>query len=156
MKSEKLNSWLALGANIGVLIGILLLVYELNQNREMTAAQIRNEAAASRINIALSRANNGELADIVFRAQFVGEEMTPVERSRYEAWAGANFRDWENVSYQHRQGLLDDSEYSALRDVWLRLLRGNDVVREAWCKQTWAYSEPFVDEIYGRKQPLGC
>jgi len=147
MNAEKLNNWLGLGANIGVLIGILLLVYELNQNREMTAAQIRNEATASRVNIALSRASNGDLADIIYRGMVLGEELSPVERSRYETWSGANFRDWENLSYQHRMGLLDSDEYSAIRGVWLELLQTNDVVRETWCRQLGSYSKPFVDEM---------
>ena len=42
MRSEKVNRWLTLGANVGVLIGILLLVVELSQNREMIRAQTRN------------------------------------------------------------------------------------------------------------------
>ena len=32
MNTEKLNRWLALGANVGVLIGLILLVYEVRQN----------------------------------------------------------------------------------------------------------------------------
>jgi len=35
MDSDKTNRWLTLGANIGVLIGIMLLVFELTENREM-------------------------------------------------------------------------------------------------------------------------
>ena len=50
MNSEKLNSWLTLGANIGVLIGLVLLIVEIQQNTEMMRAQInqsRTEAAQS-------------------------------------------------------------------------------------------------------------
>ena len=43
MESDRVNRWLTLGANIGVLVGIVLLIFELNQNREMMRAQIRNE-----------------------------------------------------------------------------------------------------------------
>ena len=32
MKAAKLNRWLTLGANLGVLVGIFLLIAELNQN----------------------------------------------------------------------------------------------------------------------------
>ena len=36
--TKKANRWLTLGANIGVLIGIFLLAYELAQNREAVQA----------------------------------------------------------------------------------------------------------------------
>ena len=42
MESERLNRWLTLGANLGVLVGILLLVFELNQNRDLVRAQTEN------------------------------------------------------------------------------------------------------------------
>ena len=37
--------WLTIGANLGVLIGLLLLIAELNQNRDMMRAQVRHDLA---------------------------------------------------------------------------------------------------------------
>ena len=51
MKIEPLNRWLILAANLGVLAGIILLVFELNQNRAMMRAQIRNEVAVQLIDL---------------------------------------------------------------------------------------------------------
>ena len=45
MASAKTTRWLTLGANIGVLIGIVLVLVELDQNRDMMRAQTRNELA---------------------------------------------------------------------------------------------------------------
>ena len=39
MDSSKLNSWLTLAANIGVLVGLLLLVVEIRQNTAASQAQ---------------------------------------------------------------------------------------------------------------------
>ncbi len=44
VKSEKLNSWLALGANIGVLI---VLIFELGQNTEMMRVQMLDSRTQS-------------------------------------------------------------------------------------------------------------
>ena len=41
MDSDRLNRWLTLGANVGVLIGIVFLAFELQQNNENLAAQQR-------------------------------------------------------------------------------------------------------------------
>ena len=43
MKRFEVGQALQLLGNFGVIVGILLLVYELNQNRDMMMAQTRNE-----------------------------------------------------------------------------------------------------------------
>ena len=40
MNAEKVNTWLSLGANIGVVIGLMLLIIEIGQNTDMMRAQI--------------------------------------------------------------------------------------------------------------------
>ena len=49
MKTGTINQWVTLGANIGVLLGILLLAYELNQNNQLMEAEARfNQLSASK------------------------------------------------------------------------------------------------------------
>ena len=43
MRNIDLGQTAGILANLGVLVGILLLVYELSQTRDMTRAQTRNE-----------------------------------------------------------------------------------------------------------------
>ena len=40
MKSDKINRWLTLAANIGVLVGIVVLIVEIGQNTELMRAQM--------------------------------------------------------------------------------------------------------------------
>ena len=47
MKSEKINSWLSLGANIGVVIGLILVAYQINQDAELTKVQLFSDATTS-------------------------------------------------------------------------------------------------------------
>lgn len=47
MKSEKVNSWLSLGANIGVVIGLILVAYQINQDAELTKVQLFSDATTS-------------------------------------------------------------------------------------------------------------
>jgi len=47
MSTEQLNRWLTLGANVGVLIGIFLLLLELKQNAELMRAQMAEARAAN-------------------------------------------------------------------------------------------------------------
>ncbi len=48
MTTTKVNSWLSLGANIGVVIGLVLVAYQINQEAELTKIQLFSEATSSR------------------------------------------------------------------------------------------------------------
>ncbi len=142
MDSNRLNRWLTLGANVGVLIGIVLLIIELDQNRDMMRAQIRNELARGIQELLGFAVANQDLADLIVRAN-TGESLSPAESMRVEYWEQLIFRYWENVHYQYRQGLYDESEFSVHRDAML------DVAREPrmysfWCKDRLLFSAPFM------------
>ena len=69
MDTEKLNRWLALAANIGVLIGLILLVYEVRQNSGLMRAQISMERTNTNMQILTDIANGGELLPIDVKLQ---------------------------------------------------------------------------------------
>jgi len=47
VKTEKPNSWLSFGANVGVIIGLVLVAYQINQEAELTKVQLFSEATSS-------------------------------------------------------------------------------------------------------------
>jgi|GEM_PF-1143103 len=68
MKSESINQWVTLGANIGVLLGILLLAYELNQNNDLLEAQISFSYQQNRRDVGAALSNNEPLARVIAKA----------------------------------------------------------------------------------------
>jgi hypothetical protein len=69
MDTNRLNRWLTLGANFGVLFGIILLIVELDQNRDMIRAQTRNDISQQITEFLSQIANNSELSNIKRRAE---------------------------------------------------------------------------------------
>ena len=100
MNTDKINRWLTLGANFGVLFGIFGLVYELAQNREMVQAQTRNEVARQLCERLQLMASDAELGSIWRRAR-TGEELSVDEEARYNYIFQATMRDWGNIHYQY-------------------------------------------------------
>ena len=47
MNADNVNKWLTLSANIGVVLGLILLIVEIGQNTEMMRAQINQMRADS-------------------------------------------------------------------------------------------------------------
>ena len=116
MKTKKLNRWLALGANLGVLIGLVLLVYEVRQNSDLMRAQISMERANTNMQILADFSNGGELIpiDVKLREEFEGfpttlgwsKGLTAEERRRYEFWMFVRLTELNNDWYQCTSGLV--------------------------------------------------
>ncbi len=146
MESDKVNRWLTLGANIGVLIGIILLVVELDQNREMIRAQTRNDISQQLANRLLIVGSNSQMASVKRRAE-AGEELTADEEHQYFLYLVANMRDWENIHYQYRHGTFDDNEFEAEKVAWQFVITRNKAFGRSWCRIRLNYSPEFVAEL---------
>jgi hypothetical protein len=132
MNTERLNKWLTLGANLAVLAGIGLLIFELQQNRAMIRAQTRSEISSELTNLLSQVAADPQLASLVRRAD-EGKRLTPDEEKQYGHRSAAMFRFFENVNYQYRQGLYDESEYRAHRNAWRVFFDSSATAAKNWC-----------------------
>ena len=155
MKKLDLGQTLQLLGNLGIIVGILLLVYELNQNRHMIMAQTRNELAQEVTNILFELQNNAEMAEIAFRRS-QGEELSEFESVQYRLRVMAQLRYHENVHYQYRNGLYEEAEFSAQRDYWRNVVFHNEGLVEIWCSVRSGFSPEFVEEINGLLTTYRC
>ena len=146
MNTEKVNHVVSTVASIGVLLGLLLLAYELNQNREMMRAQIRNEISQGVFDLLSLQAVNLQLADLLDRGN-AGEALTSAETQMYTAYNELVFRYWENAHYQYRQGMYDEEEFSKHLDTMGSVLNESDTFMRDWCKNRLRYSAPFAAEM---------
>ena len=145
MKKIDFDQTLQLLGNAGVIVGILLLVYELNQNRDMMEAQTRHEIAQSIVEQLGEIASNGDLADLTRRAR-CGRLESEVEEERYFAHVNSRLRYWEDAHYQYRRGLYDETEFSAQREAWRAFIHPG-ATQEAWNQMKLSFSSEFVREI---------
>ncbi len=118
MNLDRLNHWLTLLANIGVLAGIIFLAQEIRQNTQtMQAAAIQESTNIAREQLYFI-AGDSEMA----RIERLGDEdisqLNPDELQRYiyeerAFWLGmqSQFRQWE-------LGFLPDEEWG----VWSRII----------------------------------
>ena len=155
MKSDRMHRWLTLGANFGVLIGILLLVVELRQNAVMMQAQTRSEISAGIVELFETVAENEQLASLRRRAD-AGERLSPDEAYRYSIITRAFFRYWENVHYQYRQGLYDDVEFQRQREAWKSYAASSPALVAFWCEHRAEFSPEFLREFDGVLTTRAC
>jgi hypothetical protein len=144
MDADRLNRWLTLGANLGVLVGILLLIIELDQNRESIRGQTRNDLAEGAISVISLAVENPHLADALVRSNN-GEEVTPAEAYMLASRAEAVLRYFENVHYQYRIGTYDEGEFSRHMDTMKAVVTNTVSVRKYWCQYGARFSATFED-----------
>ena len=113
VNSDKINRWLTLGANLGVLIGIVLILAELSQNADLMLAQMTQARGDSVVQTYRELMNSdGWLAVRAKRRAASStrewvESLTPVE---YElAWYRQliDYHDLRTQYFQYKSGYLD-------------------------------------------------
>jgi len=141
MDSDRLNRWMTLAANLGVLAGIFLLLVELQQNTESAKLQ------AAQSYVALSHELDFRLVgDPTLIAPFYTspEERTPEESRRLDRWYFGSLRTWENGYYLHSKGVLDDDLWSGQKEFMGDLLRRDDELRNYYQMNRKYFSESFT------------
>ena len=146
MNSDHLNKWLTLGANIGVLIGIIILIAEFRQNYEITRAQTRTELTQSLLDLLALSASNKELAEIIVRDNR-GEDLTDAEKYMLANRNESVISYWQNVHYQGRIGMYDEVEFSKHIQMMGRVLNDSPGLVRYWCKDRDNYPDVFADDI---------
>ncbi len=154
MNSSKLDRWLTVGTNLSVLVGIVLLIVEINQNNELVRIQI--EQARSDTYVAWQRevASGDHVAPLFaklgahdgkFFSNLDFEQLDRVEMERIRAIASARFYDYETLYAQYERGFVSE-EYWRKRivptvrnwaPIWAKLFRTNEL----------ASRPSFIDEI---------
>ena len=146
MNLDSLNRWLTLIANIGVLIGIALLILELDQNVTAVKAQTRSDLSMGVVQMLQDVYADPEFASIIERADG-GGDLSPNEEFRYGARSRALLRYWENVHYQYQNGLYDQPEYNAQKHAWKMYFERSTRLSNVWCDIRMEYSVRFRDEV---------
>ena len=155
MKPDKLARWMSVVVNLSVLAGILLLVIELRQNRDLVRAQTRHELSTVIVELQMAIAENPQLASVMRRGD-AGEELSPDELQQFDMRSNALFRYWEDVHYQYREGLYDEVEFSSHRDAWAGYLGASQAAVVFWCRFRGTYSPEFRQALDEVLSTFGC
>lgn len=120
MSADSVNRWLTLSANVGVVIGLVLLVIELNQNSSLVRAQIHQARSDSYVSNMTTLADTDNLLPAYEKLIEAGgfnsaalDTLNPTERARIRRYAQARLGGYDNLFYQHRLGYLDDEFYQS-------------------------------------------
>ena len=142
MNSDRLNKWLTLIANIGVLVGLVVLVYEVRQNTQA----LQNQADVAIWSIGAEQANvvvdNPSVAEIMLVSETEGlDALTPVDQLRLSV---LYFGFVDRLELQHRLYARNGVELDRGSIVFPENLLGVAAFREWWDKNKHIYHPDFI------------
>jgi hypothetical protein len=146
MNSEKLNNWLTLCANVGVVIGLILLIVEIRQNTEMMRAQInqsRTEAAQSE----QQATYNSDYMPAILTKVDNGQELTDEEMWRFRPYMRSFSRNMDNQLWQYNQGLLGENIPRSVRGGIRAVIGRNELTISVWDAQKYGFTDQYVEFV---------
>jgi len=146
MALDTVNRWLTLSANIAVLVGIIALVAEVNQNTRAMNAASRDEAVSHSLSFFEQAMDNQVIALAEFKRRS-GAELDDFERSQLRRYQYYNFRIFENIYIQYRQGLFSDEEWEKWRRTLDGVLERNEIALDMWKRSSDDFADEFRREI---------
>ena len=140
MNSESLNRWLTLGANLGVIAGIIFLAIELRQNNELLAADARFNRLQVTWNGWQSLAENGDLTDLLVATRN-GEILEGSDQVRVDA---VLMRILVSMDWLYRELPPDSPEHLYMRDELRVVLSGIGADLRIWESRKSGFDPEFV------------
>ena len=119
MDSDRLNRWLTLIANFGVVIGLFVLIAEVNHASKLAEVDAYQTRIRDIQELNLELALSDSLAGILSKADNEGvESLSPSEFRRARAWYATIMRGMQGQYYQYQNGFLErESVDRTLRDI---------------------------------------
>ena len=144
MNADSMNRWLTLGANLGVVAGLVFLAVELNQNTKATIAA----ASETITNQSLDYFALGMDNQVIARARHkhsVGEELSLFEKDQLWWHQYYNFRVFENVFLQYRRGYFEMSEWIRYEKIIHVRLTTDPFAQQMWEDRAYSWTNEFKE-----------
>lgn len=102
-KSDHLNRWLTLGANLGVVLGLIILIVEVRQNAALTRAEMesgKNEDLRNHDRAAVAARYDRYDAILILNGDRKICTIEEIEALYRDQWTGPTSFGWRDLSYE--------------------------------------------------------
>ncbi|NIM00825.1 MAG: hypothetical protein GTO30_18965 [Acidobacteria bacterium] len=128
---DRLQRWLTLAANLGVLAGLVLVILEINQNTQLARAAYRSEGNVV-TNQIWATVMGDRVADVLEKSVASPEEITHSDFIVLDAYLFPSlnliYRDYQLA----QEGLYDTADWKASVDVYVHWYLANPFGRAWW------------------------
>lgn len=115
MDFPQLNEWLTLGANLGVLIGIVFLIIEIRQNSELHRSDSRKAIISNDQTSLLVALDHHDLFGKLSKKEVLSQE----DQYKLSFLFAIDLRNREFEYFQYKSGSLDEATWQSYKDLIL-------------------------------------
>ncbi len=131
MNVEKLRASVTVGANVGVLIGLIVLIVELNQNTDYLRLQIMDQINARQFaHNSVFLAENP--APVIEKSLIEPENITYTEFRVLDAYLMNILSTWEDRFFLYQAGLVDSTDWKTKVEQDADWYFGNKFAKGWW------------------------
>ena len=109
MKAQKLSTWLAIGANVGVIVSILFLAFEINQSTKATVAAATESVIGGYNTLNLPIIADPQVARVFVIGLYEPDALTDVEAVQFAMWLRSQVNQHLKIRELNRRGLISDA-----------------------------------------------
>jgi hypothetical protein len=150
VESARLNSLLTLAANVGVIVSLLFLAYEINQSTQATIASASQGLTDQSLEYFGMLIDEDAVPRAVFK-QREGEELTDYESLQLDLVQQLNFRVFENAFLQYRRGFFEESEWERYRRIIRGRINDDRRAQQMWERTAGGWTKEFIAEVESLK-----
>ena len=149
MHFERINKWLTLLANIGVLIGIVFLVVEVRQSNRIAIATTEisvRDQYRSHNELVLA---NDAIAELLVKAADADAEFSAVETEKLYAFLYGYINTWKSIEIAYENGMLPRATLDVVLDDVRIVLRDYPAIRPVARDWIASYQSEADSNLYG-------
>ena len=149
MDTERLGATVSIFANIGVLVGLIAVIYELDQNTAAVVGETQ-QGLLELVHASDAWLQDPSFAEVVHRAEGLDEPLQGTEARQYAEWLYGKFNMCEHVFERYQEGLLTEYYWRGW-DAGCKALLESSQGRTVWTeRRTWygpGFKEYFDDYL---------
>ncbi len=145
---DRAARWLALAANAGVVLGLILVIVQVRQNAELTRTQMEQRKNDFLAEIEFSLATR-ESADVWVKAIRTPESLTDGEMKMVETHLVSLILQWDHLFQMERSGLVTRAHVRQHIANSARYYFGSRFAKNWWRLQMPGWQGTQMDEVAG-------
>jgi len=130
-------------ANIGMVIGLGLLLFELRQNSDLMRVQI-SQARADAAMFSNEQLFNSDYMPPILAKIERREELTVEDRIRFVSFVRAFNRNQDNALSQYQEGMLGDNTPRSVTEFACNFIKASEEHLSAWNSTKVGYTDSYV------------
>ena len=144
MITKKVNDWLTFSANLGVITGLILVAVQINQNTQITKAQIANDYYLADMTLELAMMGDNPAKSWI-KAVYTPNELNQEDTAIIDRYFNYGLVQIQRLQKMHELGLAPDDWEE--RIGYLKWHFGNEVGRRWWAYSKEGFPENFIQEV---------